>query len=181
MKLYTRTGDEGETSLYGGERRSKADLRVAAYGEVDELQAVIGVVRAQAALEPRLEKISPVLLEIQHDLFLISSELASGRGSKPAKELGSLRVLWLEDTIDLYDRELPVLCNFILQGGSLAGAHLHQARAICRRSERDVVTLEKEEQVPGTCLHYLNRLSDLLFVLARWANQQLDQPEQILK
>ena len=175
MKIYTRTGDAGETSLLDGSRVRKDDARVDAFGEVDELNAWLGLARA-ASLEPELDA---ALVRIQRDLFALGAQLAdpaariAGRVSKAA--LGDEDVLRLEGLIDRYEPELPPLTRFILAGGSPAGAALHLARAVCRRAERRMVALEPA--VDGALLRYMNRLSDLLFVLARAANHGAGLPE----
>jgi cob(I)alamin adenosyltransferase len=176
VKIYTKTGDSGETALLGGKRVSKADQRVAAYGEVDELNAWLGLVRSigsDAGLAAMLER-------IQRDLFAIGARLADP-GSKVAHRVAKTAVTGddvkrLEDWIDLLDSEVPVLRRFILAGGSRAGASLHVARTICRRAERTVVSLGTEHVEPEI-LVYLNRLSDLLFVMARVANRRDGAPE----
>ena len=175
MKIYTKTGDGGQTSLYGGERRPKDDLRIAAYGEVDELQAALGVALAANLADDLAE----VLKEVQYDCFVLCSQLANpASGVKPTDPLiGEGRISWLESSIDRYDAEVPPLRTFIMQGGASTGATLHLARAICRRAERSLVALAREEGVDPLCLKYLNRLSDLLFVAARVANHRAGQPE----
>jgi cob(I)alamin adenosyltransferase len=176
VKIYTKTGDSGETALLGGKRVSKADPRVAAYGEVDELNAWLGLVRSigsDAGLAAMLER-------IQRDLFAIGARLADP-GSQVAHRVAKTAVTGddvkrLEDWIDLLESEVPVLRRFILAGGSRAGASLHVARTICRRAERTVVSLGTEHVEPEI-LVYLNRLSDLLFVMARVANRRDGAPE----
>ena len=171
MKLYTKTGDAGETALVGGTRVSKADPRVEAYGDVDELNAVVGLVRA-SGLDA---EIGEILARIQRDLFALGAQLAdpshrlSGQLAKTA--LGAADVERLEQWIDQYDAEVPPLRHFILAGGSLAGAALHMARAVCRRAERRMVVLGAGA-VDAQLLIYVNRLSDLLFALARAANHR---------
>jgi cob(I)alamin adenosyltransferase len=176
VKIYTKTGDSGETALLGGKRVSKADPRVAAYGEVDELNAWLGLVRSigsDAGLAAMLER-------IQRDLFAIGARLADP-GRKVAHRVAKTAVTGddvkrLEDWIDLLESEVPVLRRFILAGGSRAGASLHVARTICRRAERTVVSLGTDHVEPEI-LVYLNRLSDLLFVMARVANRRDGAPE----
>ena len=178
MKIYTKTGDAGETSLYGGERRSKHDLRIAAYGDVDELQAVLGV--AILALNQNgMEDVSTDLQKVQFDGFILCSELARTETKVERKDptITEEHIAWLEERIDHYEEMLPPLRAFIMQGGALPGANLHVARAVCRRAERSVIALTKTESLSALCYKYLNRLSDLLFVLARVANQQMGQPE----
>ncbi|HSI20832.1 MAG TPA: cob(I)yrinic acid a,c-diamide adenosyltransferase [Verrucomicrobiae bacterium] len=179
MKIYTKTGDGGDTGLYGGERRPKDDPRIVAYGDVDELQAVLGLARAYANKRP---DISDVLYAIQQDCFVICAELARTETKKARKDpvLGLERVVWLEESIDAFDATLPVLTAFIVQGGALLGAHLHVARTVGRRAERSVIGLAHTENVSQVVRTYLNRLSDLLFVLARTANHQDGSPEEEL-
>ena len=171
MKIYTKTGDLGETSLLGGTRVPKDHLRVAAYGDVDETNAALGAVRALA--EPKLEKL---LLSVQKDLFAIGAQLADPThkvAEKRAKAaVTSAHVRRLEKAIDGCEETLPPLRSFVLPGGTPAAALLHQARTVCRRAERSVVTLARETDVDKRVIVYLNRLSDLLFVLARAENQR---------
>jgi cob(I)alamin adenosyltransferase len=173
VKIYTKTGDGGETSLFGGGRAAKSHQRVAAYGDVDELNAAIGVV---AAADPRdLE--AELLRETQRDLLAIGSLLASPDPDRISKSLDKAtlteaRVAALETAIDRLDAGLPELRAFILPGGTHKAALFHWARVVCRRAERSVVELNASEQVPAVILAYLNRLSDLLFVLARSANDR---------
>jgi cob(I)alamin adenosyltransferase len=170
LKIYTKTGDTGETSLFGNTRVSKADPRVDAYGEVDELNAALGAARA-VGLDADL---TGVLEEIQRELFAIGARLAdpsrriSDRVAKA--EVVDEQVARLESTIDRLEGELPPLRRFILPGGSPAGSLLHSARTICRRAERRVVSLTGP--VDPVVVAYLNRLSDLLFVMARAANHR---------
>jgi cob(I)alamin adenosyltransferase len=176
VKIYTKTGDEGETGLLGGARVSKAAPRVAAYGEVDELNAWLGLVRASNAGE----QLSAMLDRIQRDLFALGSRLAdpagkvTGRVEKTAVTASD--ITRLEEWIDRLESELPPLRRFILAGGSAAGASLHVARTVCRRAERSVVALGPDAVEPEL-LVYLNRLSDLLFVMARAANRRDGVPE----
>jgi cob(I)alamin adenosyltransferase len=170
MKLYTRTGDTGTTGLYGGERRKKSDLRVSAYGSVDELQAFLGL--ACAHLPGSV--VSKTINSVQQDLFIICCEL-SRTETKPERNdpvLDEARVTWLESAIDDLDASLPALTAFIVQGGSPEGAQLHVSRAVSRRAEREVVLLADQEEVSAVVIRYLNRLSDYLFVAARWVNQE---------
>jgi len=173
VKIYTRTGDGGDTGLFGGGRVPKHDRRVEAYGQVDELNAAIGFALAQ---EPRT--FCRELLEtVQKDLFTIGAELATPDPEKLAKALGGpplgrAQVAALEAAIDRYEPQLPALQQFILPGGVPKGAALHLARTVCRRAERAVVQLLRAQETGGlsSVVPYLNRLSDLLFVLARVAN-----------
>ncbi len=179
MKIYTRAGDEGQTSLFGGGRVPKDHRRVAAYGDVDELNAAIG---AAAAAEPEGFE-SELFQGIQRDLFSIGGTLASPQPDKVAKALEKAiiaqeRISELESAIDRADAELPQLNAFILPGGTLKGALLHQARTVCRRAERSVVGLSQDERVPPVILAFLNRLSDLLFAFARLANHRGNRPDK---
>ena len=175
MKIYTRTGDTGETSLFGGTRARKSDPRVDAYGEVDELNAWLGLARAAA---PDLG-FAAHLAHLQRDLFALGAQLAdpadkiAARVTKAA--LGDADVARLEQLIDRLELELPPLRRFILAGGAPAGAALHVARTVCRRAERRMVALDPP--VDPILLRYVNRLSDLLFVLARAANHRAGVPE----
>jgi cob(I)alamin adenosyltransferase len=173
MKIYTRTGDGGDTGLFGGGRVPKSHPRVAAYGDVDELNSVLGVVRAT----PPTDWFDQLLESIQRDLFSLGGQLATPDPSLVAKAiakaaLSTERVGELEQVIDQADRELPPLRAFILPGGTPKAAALHLARTVCRRAERGVVGLSQETGIPQLFVTYLNRLSDLLFTLARLANHQ---------
>jgi cob(I)alamin adenosyltransferase len=169
--IYTRKGDEGETSLGGGQRVPKDAARVAAYGTVDELNSAIGVAWAHG-LTPRLMEVLPV---IQNELFHLGSDLAFREEDKQTHQLPQIEerhVEKLEQLIDELNEIVGPLQNFILPGGSIGAAHLHVARTICRRTERAVFTLAREEPIGGLVMAYLNRLSDLLFVMARYENNQ---------
>lgn len=169
VKIYTKTGDEGETGLFGGGRVRKNDPRVRAYGEVDETNAAIGFA---ASLEPAAFEAS-LLQTIQRDLFTIGAELSAPDPTKLKRGLlGAPQVGVLEGVIDRLDATLPALKNFILPGGVPKAAAFHLARTISRRAERAVVGLAREHQINPAIIHYLNRLSDLLFVLARAVNAQ---------
>lgn len=175
MKIYTRTGDAGETSLFDGTRVSKADPRVDAYGDVDELNAWLGLGRAQS-LDRDLDE---ALVAIQKDLFALGSRLADPRSKIAARVtkavLGDEDVARLEALIDTLEGELLPLTRFILAGGSKAGATLHVARAVCRRAERRMMSLDPAPD--GVLIRYINRLSDLLFVMGRVANHRAGIPE----
>jgi cob(I)alamin adenosyltransferase len=177
VKIYTRTGDKGETALIGGRRVPKHHRRVAAYGDVDELCALLGVVRAHSPGE----RLDALLHELQRELFAIGAQLAdpaAAIGAKRAKAaVEAAHVERLEQAIDERQAELPPLRAFILPGGSPLGAFLHLARTVCRRAERGVVALARTQRVDPLVLAYLNRLSDLLFVLARHENRRAARPE----
>jgi cob(I)alamin adenosyltransferase len=173
MKIYTRTGDQGETSLFGAGRVPKDHARVAAYGDVDELNSVLGLVRAT---QPD-DFFDPLLQTIQRDLFSIGGQLASPDPAAVAKalvkaNLSADRVVEFERVIDESETELPPLRAFVLPAGSAKAATFHLARTVCRRAERSVVHLARESEVPEIFIVYLNRLSDLLFTLARLANRK---------
>lgn len=172
MKIYTRKGDSGDTSLFGGQRVSKDDLRVQAYGTVDELNSALGVVIA--SLPQKLEDWRASLLEIQCDCFTLGANLATpATGAAKPKHIPDLpaaRVTVLEVWIDKLDEELTPLKAFVLPGGTPSAAALHLARNVCRRAERCVVALAKSAELDPGILKYLNRLSDFLFTLARAAN-----------
>ena len=173
MKIYTKTGDAGETGLFGGGRVSKDDPRVCAYGDVDETNAAIGFA---ASLEPAAFESDP-LQSIQRDLFAIGAELATPDRAKLRASLQPDRVGMIEQMIDKYEAALSPLKNFILPGGTPKAAAFHLARTTCRRAERSVVSLARDEQLNPVLIHYLNRLSDLLFMLARGVNQQAGRPD----
>lgn len=172
MKIYTRTGDKGDTGLFGGGRVAKTHPRVEAYGDVDELNAAIGLARA-IELMPRVDE---VLVPLQRDLFAIGALLATPDRDKMKTQLEKAsiderRITDLEHAIDDGDRELEPLKSFIVPGGTPKAAALHVARTVCRRAERRVIALADEE-IPSIVVIYLNRLSDLLFTLARVANRR---------
>lgn len=171
MKIYTKTGDKGETGLFGGARVSKANERVDAYGDVDELNSVIGVARAYATDA----HCDALLKSIQSELFNLGAELACVPG-KEAKLgvplISDAEIAPLEQMIDRLEADLQPLTNFVLPGGSTEASHLHVARTVCRRVERKLVGLSQHESVRGELVRYLNRLSDLLFVMARHANHR---------
>jgi cob(I)alamin adenosyltransferase len=173
MKIYTRSGDEGNTGLFGGGRVLKDDPRVEAYGDVDELNAVIGAARAVEVM-PRIDE---VLVTIQRDLFSIGALLATPDRDKMEQHLTKARIdddriRQLEHAIDECDRELEPLKSFIVPGGSEKAAALHVARTVCRRAERRVIHLQRDVEIPPLVVIYLNRLSDVLFTLARLANHR---------
>ena len=173
MKIYTKTGDAGDTGLFGGGRVAKDDPRVEAYGDVDELNAVLGMARA-VELMPRIDE---VLVPLQRDLFAIGALLATPDRDKMAQHLQKARIdehriAQLEQAIDDAESELEPLRAFVLPGGTPKAAALHVARTVCRRAERRIVRLQHDVEVPGIVVIYMNRLSDLLFTLARLANKR---------
>ncbi|MFC3881672.1 cob(I)yrinic acid a,c-diamide adenosyltransferase [Algoriphagus namhaensis] len=175
MKVYTKTGDKGDTSLLGGARVPKSNLRIDAYGTVDELNSYIGLLRDQPVNESRLD----LLKEIQDRLFTIGADLATSPGKdkvvKP--DLHDADITLLEDQIDQMEGGLPPLTAFILPGGHTAVSFCHVARTVCRRAERQVVGLASTEPVSDLVIKYLNRLSDYLFVLGRKMAQELNVEE----
>ncbi len=187
MKIYTRGGDKGQTSLYGGERVSKAHGRVEAYGTLDELNSALGVCIAFCREQNKLELDDEIdwLLQVQRDLFALGSWLASKEASERAARgeeafagarqarthVDSDRILKIEEQIDAWEKELEPMKAFLLPGGSRLGAEMHLARTICRRAERLVIALGETEVVPPLVVQYLNRLADALFVLARHLNR----------
>ncbi len=168
MKIYTKTGDDGTTSLFSGGRVKKSNLRVEAYGTVDELNSYIGVVRAHNPTRASFNNLE----RVQNHLFRLGADLATPLDSRPdwLVRIDEEAVIWLEESIDKATEQLEPLKNFILPGGSPAGAHLHVARTVCRRAERLVVSLAEDEAINEWVLKYLNRLSDWLFTLARYEN-----------
>lgn len=183
MAIYTRTGDKGETGLFGGGRVSKCSPRVAAYGEIDELNSALGAARAELLEKPALGSVDSGLARVQAECFVIGALLAT-----PADKLGKLTAPFdsglpaeapkrLEDEIDAWDADLVPLKTFILPGGGRAGASLHLARAVGRRAERAVIALAAAEPVPEGVIVYLNRLSTWLFVAARFVNKETGHAE----
>ena len=169
MKIYTKTGDAGETGLFGGARVSKASLRVEAYGEADELNSAVGWARVPVSDSD----LDALLNQIQNDLFEVGAELGS---TEDRKQKGTMPLITepqveaLERAIDKYEQGPPALTSFVLPGGSEGAARFHLARCVCRRAERSLVALGAQESLRGELFRYVNRLSDLLFVLARYAN-----------
>jgi cob(I)alamin adenosyltransferase len=166
-RIYTRTGDDGTTALVGGERRPKDAARIEAYGTVDELSSALGAARA-GGVQERLER---PLAEIQNTLFHLGAELATPGGG-PGPRVEARHVEALERLMDDLAEELEPLANFVLPGGTPTAAFLHVARTVCRRAERRLVSLARQEEVGDQALIYLNRLSDALFVMARWENRR---------
>jgi cob(I)alamin adenosyltransferase len=175
MKIYTKTGDTGNTSLFGGQRVPKDALRIDAYGTVDELNSALGVVLSDVS-DAELKK---VINRIQNTLFEVGADLATPRSieQKNVRRIKPEDAKELESVIDATEQRLEPLTSFVLPGGSKAASGLHVARTICRRAERAVVRLSREEEIGEGILVYLNRLSDLLFVLARWSNKMANVPE----
>jgi cob(I)alamin adenosyltransferase len=180
MRIYTRTGDGGETALFGGGRVSKHHLRVMAYGDVDELNSALGAAMATPPAEAEHE----LLEQIQRDLFAIGGQLASPEPSRVREALAKARIderriAEMEAVMDRADAALPTLTSFILPGGCPRAAAFHVVRTVCRRAERSVVALHEREPVAPIILTYLNRLSDLLFTLARLANHRAGVADRV--
>jgi cob(I)alamin adenosyltransferase len=184
-KIYTRTGDAGETGLVTGQRVKKSDLRIAAYGDVDELNSALGLARAtnraRAAGADGRAELDEWLRDVQNELFLVGSDLACVLADRPPqmKVVGAAEATRLEERIDRMNAALGPLTEFILPGGGRLGAELHLARTICRRAERAAVALASREPVDPLTIQYLNRLSDFLFVAARYAAKQCGEPEEL--
>lgn len=178
MKIYTKTGDGGDTGLIDGSRVQKDDPRVSAYGDIDELQAMLGVIKSGL---PAGSPLGTLLMTIQKDLFSLSARLADPKDRIAQRKgkvvTGDDRIEALEREIDHREAELPPLKAFILAGGGPTGAQLHLARTICRRAERSVVGLARQVSIDPVIGTYLNRLSDLLFVMARHENHRAELPE----
>ncbi len=169
-KIYTRGGDKGQTSLGNGSRVSKDDIRVDAYGDIDELNAIIGVARLQCN-----NAADEILSRLQNDLFDVGADLCTPieeNPKYPPLRVTEEQVIRLEEEIDSLNSELSPLNSFILPGGSQQSAHLHHARTVCRRAERRMVSLAAVENINDISIRYVNRLSDLLFVLARYLNEK---------
>jgi cob(I)alamin adenosyltransferase len=170
-RIYTKTGDEGMTGLFGGGRVAKDDERVEAYGEVDELNAALGLARSLGCGE----ELDPFLEQLQQQLFTVGAVLATPRASAAAEHIPQIRPEWIqrmETQMDALDQQLPALTQFVLPGGVPGASALHLARTICRRAERRVAPLQRTGYAPPEVLIFLNRLSDLLFMMARRCNQQ---------
>jgi len=176
-RIYTRTGDTGETHLAGGQRVAKDSVRIECYGTVDELNAFVGMACVTSA-QP-LPELAAILRRVQHELFNLGSILATRPEDVHPKQarITLAEVERLEKEIDHMNAELAPLRSFVLPGGSRLNAELHACRTICRRAERLAVALAREEQIPGEVIQYLNRLSDAFFVWSRWANHALGVPE----
>ena len=184
-RIYTRQGDGGQTSLVGGQRVNKDDLRLEGFGTVDELNSYIGLARTTAEKlatnSPRLAQLGVILKRLQHELFNLGSILATLPEDVHPKQarVTEVDIKQLEKEMDAANEELPALRSFVLPGGSRLDAELHVCRTICRRAERLLVTLARETFVPAEAIGYLNRLSDALFVWSRWANHVLGAPETL--
>lgn len=186
-RVYTRTGDRGTTRLVGGAEVQKDSLRVDAYGAVDELNSVLGLARTfndedlESAPSKARKSLDEILKRLQNELFDLGSELATPEdGAYPGMFVTSEEeVRALERVIDRCQKDLQPLASFILPGGGRVGAFLHQARTVCRRAERDVLRLSRREHVNSAVIRYLNRLSDLLFVLSRWIAHHQNTPEYL--
>lgn len=184
-RVYTRGGDEGQTSLVGGRRVDKDDGRIAAYGTIDELNACLGLARTSAESSspacPALADLAHIFLRIQHELFNLGSILATpAEDVHPSQpRVRDVEVERLEREIDRYNAELPSLRSFVLPGGSRLGAELHLCRTVCRRAERLCVALARTVPLDGAILRYVNRLSDALFVWSRWADRAQGQQETL--
>lgn len=182
-KIYTKSGDRGMTSLVNGRRVAKNDARIEAYGTVDELNAALGLAAASISVlqaeAPELNRLGEILLRVQHELFNLGSLLATDPAHMHPKQprVTPADVAMLENEIDAMNGELPELTSFVLPGGSRLNAELHLCRTVCRRAERRCYALMQHEEVPPEVLHYLNRLSDALFVWSRWASKTLGNPE----
>ena len=178
-RIYTRRGDAGETSLAGGERVAKDALRIECFGTVDELNAFVGLARVSAGEEPQLTMLAGILHRVQHELFNLGSILATRpEAADPSQpRITAAEVAQLEREIDTANETLAPLRSFVLPGGCRLNAELHACRTICRRAERLLVHLAREEAVPAEALQYLNRLSDALFVWSRLVNAALGRPE----
>jgi cob(I)alamin adenosyltransferase len=178
VKIYTKTGDSGETGLFGGPRVKKSDARVEAYGDVDELNVAVGAARALVE-DPEFDGL---LANVQEELFCVGVELATPHGAKARGAIPPVDSAWtarLERAMDGWDAELPPLAKFVVPGGTRTAAALHVARTVCRRAERRVVSLAAEVEVEPAVLAYLNRLSDFLFVAARVANHRARREEPL--
>lgn len=179
-RVYTRQGDAGQTSLAGGQRVPKDGLRISAYGDVDELNAFLGVARVTAS-EAGLVELSAILLRVQHELFNLGSILATLPQDVHPKQarITDADIARLESEMDRCNEELEPLRSFVLPGGSRLNAELHICRTVCRRAERQCVALARVEEVPPEAVRYLNRLSDALFVWSRWASHGTGAPETL--
>jgi cob(I)alamin adenosyltransferase len=180
-RVYTRQGDAGETSLAGGQRVPKDSPRIEAYGAVDELNTFVGFARTTAAAEPAASPLAEILLRVQHELFNLGSILATlPEDVRPRQaRITEAEIAQLEAEMDAMNAGLPALPSFVLPGGSRLNAELHVCRTVCRRAERRVTALARQEQVPPQAVTYLNRLGDAFFVWSRWASHRTGTPEAL--
>ncbi|MEW9672914.1 cob(I)yrinic acid a,c-diamide adenosyltransferase [Ammoniphilus sp. 3BR4] len=180
MKIYTKSGDKGETSLVYGQRVSKQSPRVEAYGTCDEANSMIGLALSFLPQEERWNEFHQILHTVQTKLFHVGAELATPQGKEVGWKIAEEDVCFLEEQIDQWDAKLPLLANFILPGGHPTGSALHVARTMVRRAERTAVEIQKDEDMSKVVLQYLNRLSDFLFVAARYINHLMGSREATL-
>jgi cob(I)alamin adenosyltransferase len=180
-RVYTRQGDAGETSLAGGQRVPKDSLRIEAYGTVDELNSLVGLARESAGGAPAVGALAAVLLRVQHELFNLGSILATLPEDVHTRQarITEAEVVQLEAEMDRANESLPALRSFVLPGGSRLNAELHICRTVCRRAERRIIALARQEPVPPEAVKYLNRLSDAFFVWSRWASHVSGAPETL--
>jgi cob(I)alamin adenosyltransferase len=180
-RIYTKRGDAGETSLVGGQRVAKDALRIEAYGTVDELNAFVGMAAVSCGEDSRLAALATILRRVQHELFNLGSILATLPADVHPQQprVTSLETAQLEREIDAMNADLAPLRSFVLPGGTRLNAELHVTRTICRRAERLLVALAREESIPPEIIPYLNRLSDAMFVWSRWVNHALGVPEAL--
>jgi cob(I)alamin adenosyltransferase len=178
-RIYTKRGDAGETGLVGGQRVPKDTRRIEAYGTVDELNAFVGLAAVSCAEDSRLASLAAILRRVQHELFNLGSILATEPADVHPHQprVTAAEIAQLEREIDSMNGDLPPLRSFVLPGGTRLNAELHVTRTVCRRVERLVVAMSREESVPPEVIPYLNRLSDAMFVWSRWANHVLGVPE----
>ena len=177
MKIYTKTGDDGTTGVQGNYRISKSHPRIMAYGAIDEANAVLGIV-----LSHRLDQdITELLILLQNELFIVGSDLSNPNLDNQKNRVTFSMIDNLEKTIDKYEKELPPLTNFILPGGNMLAAHIHHARTVIRRSEACIALLSHQEKINNNCMMYVNRLSDLLFVIGRVLNKRNGEKDIIWK
>ena len=177
MKIYTKTGDDGTTGLQGNLRLTKSNPRIIAYGTVDEANAALGMVLTNSLDDD----ITKILTDIQNDLFLVGSDLSNPNLNDVKNRIALNMVEKLEQHIDKFELELPLLTNFILPGGDIAAAQLHYVRTIVRRAETQVVQLSEKDEINSNCIKYLNRLSDLFFVMGRLINKRKNRDDILWK
>lgn len=173
MKIYTKTGDDGNTGLQGNYRISKSHPRIVSYGTIDEANASLGIVLTNSLDED----VRQILTTIQNDLFLVGADLSNPNLNDVKNRVSLDMIKKLEQHIDTFESELPPLTNFILPGGELAAAQLHYVRTVIRRAESQTVQLSEKDEINSNCIKYLNRLSDLFFVMGRLINKRKDRPD----